>query len=218
VTAAFLRRLTGAATDAGYLLLAASPPLRGVYRRWAQGRYRALALRYAATIGDDPTYFAPLAALLRTLEPAPPAVIAEVGAGTGGATALLARRYPEAFLAAIDASPPMLAHLEPGERGRIRRIAGDAFALPLRSRVADLVLVHNAPFDPAELMRVAAPSGTVAVVLSSAAMLPRWLRRWRPGDSASAAGWRCVRELRVERGIAWVFRRQANSARRTAGR
>ncbi|MDQ7843396.1 MAG: class I SAM-dependent methyltransferase [Armatimonadota bacterium] len=211
--AAFLRALGGAVTDAGYLLLAASPPLRAAYRRWAKGRYRALALRYAATISDDPTYFAPLAALLQALGPAPPAIIAEVGAGTGGATLLLARAYPDAFLAAIDVSPPMLARLPPGGSGRIRRVAGDAFALPLRSRIADLVLVHNAPFDPAELFRAAASSGAVAVILSSAALLPRWLRRWRP---ASPAGWQCVRELHAGRGIAWVFRREAVSPGRTA--
>ena len=188
MTAVFVRRLGGALTDLGYLLLAAVPSLRAGYRWWARDRYLHLAPRYATTIRDDPAYFAPLQALLRTLETEQPTIVAEVGAGTGGATALLAR-------------------LQAGGAVRVRRVVGDAFALPLRSATADLVLVHNAPFDVPELLRVAAPCGTVAVVLSSGAILSWWMRRLRPRLAGRSAGWPCIRELRAQGGIAWIFRR-----------
>ena len=207
MTAVFVRRLGGALTDLGYLLLAAVPSLRAGYRWWARDRYLHLAPRYATTIRDDPAYFAPLQALLRTLETEQPAIVADVGAGTGGATALLARRYPGALLTAIDVSPLMLARLQAGGAVRVRRVVGDAFALPLRSATADLVLVHNAPFDVPELLRVAAPCGTVAVVLSSGAILSWWMRRLRPRLAGRSAGWPCIRELRAQGGIAWIFRR-----------
>jgi SAM-dependent methyltransferase len=212
VTAGFLRRLSGAATDAGYLLLARAPCLRAGYQRWAPPRYRTLASRYAAAIGDDPAYFAALAALLPELQTTPAPVIVEVGAGTGGATRLVARRFPAAVLAAVDVSPPMLARLQVEGPPHPYRVAGDAFALPLRGQVGDLVLVHNAPFDWAELARVAAPTGTVAILLSSAATLPAWLRRWGTAPGSRAVGWRCVRELRAGRGVAWIFRREAGAA------
>jgi len=213
VTAGFLHRLGGAATDAGYLLLARSPSLRAGYRWWASRRYRDLAPRYTAAIRDDPRYFAALTALLPALEAGQAPVIVEVGAGTGGATRLLARRFPGAFLAAVDVSPPMLARLQADDPRRVRRIAGDAFALPLRGHVGDLVLVHNAPFDWAELARVAAPAGTVAILLSSAGTLPARVRRWGVDPEHRAAGWRCVQELRAGSGMAWVFRRDGISAR-----
>ncbi|HXF81344.1 MAG TPA: methyltransferase domain-containing protein [bacterium] len=213
MTAGVLRRLGGAATDAGYLLLARLPSLRALYRRWAVRRYRDLAPRYMAAVHDDPAYFAALAALLPGLAAGAAPLIVEVGAGTGAATRLLVRRFQDAVVVAIDVSPPMLAGLQIGGARRLYRIAGDAFALPLRDRIGDLVLVHNAPFDWAELARVAAPAGAVAILLSSAGALPPRLLRWGVAPALRAVGWRRVRELRAGRGVAWVFCREEVSAR-----
>ena len=198
------RRLTGVLTDLGYLLLAVIPPLRPGYRRWAQARYARLAPGYDGTVRRDPGYTAALQALLSSPVIERPRIVVEVGAGTGTATALLARRYPGALLVAIDCSPSMLERL-PQRDGRVRRVVGDAFAAPLRPGAADLIVVHNAPFDPGELRAALAAGGRLAVVLSSAGLLPGPLRRWFRGVLARPDGWE-VRELRAGTGIAWVAR------------
>src|SRR5574341_2449476 len=91
------RRLLGALTDLGYLRLSASPRLRPFYRRWAGPRYRTLAPLYDGIAEHDPLYLAPLRAALERLEIAP-RWIAEVGAGTGAATAALRDRFPSAAI------------------------------------------------------------------------------------------------------------------------
>lgn len=197
------RRLSGALTDLAYLVLAASSRVRPLYRRWARRRYRALAASYDRVADADPTYLAPLRAVLETMELAPLRVV-EVGAGTGAATAVLRARYPRATMVVVDASLPMLSRHHCTAPPALHRVAGDAFALPIRPGSIDLVLAHNAPFDLAGLTAAAGPSGTVVVVLSSARLIPAVVRtrllRGLPPD------WSCVRERTVGPGIGWLFR------------
>lgn len=197
------RRLLGALTDLGYLILSAFPRLRPFYRRWAGRRYRGLAPVYGIVAGEDPAYLDALRTALEYLE-ITPLRIAEVGAGTGAATAVLVHRFPAATVTAVDAALHMLRQV-PGSS--VHRVVGDAFALPLGAGSADLTVVHNAPFDLRELLRATAPSGVVLIVLSSARWVPRGLRRrlLREGDlrpDASGEQWT------IGPGVAWVFRLQ----------
>ncbi len=203
VATSIVHRLLGITTDAGYLLLAALPALRGAYRRWAVPRYRGLAGRYAHHVRLDPAYFSPLRSILDIL-PIVPATVLEVGAGTGAATAVIADRYPASRLVAVDASPPMLAQFEHRSRS-VHRVIGDAFALPVRRGSVDFVFAHNAPFDLGELMRAASPQGVVAVILSSATGIPVVVRSWCLRRSG-ARGWRYT-EYRAGAGLALLFTR-----------
>lgn len=197
-----LRRLSGALTDLAYLVLAASARARPLYRRWARIRYQRLAAVYDRVADHDPEYLASLHALLETVGSIPRWIV-EVGAGTGAATAVLRARYPQAAIVVVDLSLPMLRHQSRTAPPVLHRVAGDAFALPLRPGSMDLVVAHNAPFDLAELTAVADPSGTVIVVLSSARAIPTGVRtrllRGLPQD------WSCLRERSAGSGVGWLF-------------
>ena len=201
------RRLSGALTDLGYMILAASPRLRPLYRRWASPRYRDLAASYGGLAEDDPVYLRPLRVLLQQLESAPDRIV-EVGAGTGAATAVLVERYPRATVVVVDASPQMLQQITGSSRAVVHRVVGDAFALPLCAHSADLALVHNAPFDLDELIRATRPSGAVVIVLSSARWIPSAVRA-RLLRGRGLRGWACVLERTIGTGVVWVFQRDA---------
>lgn len=201
--------MSGLLTDLGYLVMAAFSGVRPLYRRWARWRYRRLAATYGVYVHDHAGYLDALTALLNRLAPSP-RVIVEMGAGTGGATGAIGRRFPDAILVALDASIAMLGGL-PTQKGVVHRLAGDAFALPLRPETADLVLAHNAPFDPGEMCRVAAPTGTIAVVLSTGGRIPRPVRRWLLGGFRGR-DWACVEECRSGSGIAWAFQHAGPTA------
>lgn len=201
------RRLSGAITDLGYMILATSPRLRPLYRRWAGRRYRRLAASYRDLARADPVYLRPLRALLLQLDSAPDRIV-EVGAGTGAATAVLMERYPRAALVAVDASLEMLMHFAARSPAAVRRVVGDAFALPLCAHSTDLALVHNAPFDLDELIRATSPSGVVVIVLSSARWIPPVIRA-RLLRTRQLPGWGCVLERTIGTGVVWVFRRDA---------
>jgi len=194
------RRAASALTDLGYLLAAAFPSLRRPLRWWARRRYDRLAGRYAGVVEADAAYLAPLTAVLPDLPAA--AVIVEVGAGTGAATNLLRERYPCAAIVAVDLSQSMLARLSTARAGVL---VGDAYALPVRDGVADLVLVHNAPFSLGELFRVVRAGGVAAVVLSGAGWIPAPVARWLVGRAASPAS--RARERRADAGTVWIFQR-----------
>lgn len=187
-------------TDLGYLVAASSPRIRRLARWWVRPRYRHIAGQYDRYVTADAAYFAPLLHILDKLPDAE--VIVDVGAGTGAATRLLMLRYPHARIVAVDLSLTMLGRLPGGLAG----VVGDISALPIASGAADLVIVHNAPFAPDELYRIARPEGVIAIVLSSAgtipSVLPRLvLRRTAPVRSIH------VREYRAGAGAAWIIRR-----------
>ncbi|HKE94687.1 MAG TPA: malonyl-ACP O-methyltransferase BioC [Povalibacter sp.] len=70
-----------------------------------------------------------------------PAVVVDLGAGTGHATRALQGRYSRAQVIALDVSPAMLHQARRQQRllRRFQRVAGDAQRLPLRDGSADLV-------------------------------------------------------------------------------
>jgi malonyl-CoA O-methyltransferase len=97
-----------------------------------------------------------------------PAVVVDLGAGTGIATQQLKARYRKAQVLAVDIAPGMLAAV--GRRSRfwrpLRRVAADAMSLPLRAQSVDLVfssLMFQWCEEPdvafAEVQRVLKPGG-----------------------------------------------------------
>jgi malonyl-CoA O-methyltransferase len=84
------------------------------------------------------------AELLERLEPFrfAPAVVLDLGSGTGRVTRELKRHYPRARVVALDIAPGMLREARRHQRPwrRFDRVCGDALRLPLRDGSVDLVL------------------------------------------------------------------------------
>jgi SAM-dependent methyltransferase len=136
-----------------------------------------------------------------------PAVVADLGAGTGTGTRLLARRFPGATIVAVDQSASLLghlrAHLPPSyDPSRLRTVAADLDAgWPAEATGADLVWTASALHhltQPARLLREAhaalAPGAVLVAV--EIAELPRFLPTGfgdgledRLRDAMAAAGW-----------------------------
>jgi malonyl-CoA O-methyltransferase len=83
------------------------------------------------------------AELLERLEPFrfAPAVVLDLGCGTGRVTGELKRRYPRACVVALDLAPGMLREARRHQRAwrRFERVCGDALRLPLQAGSVDLV-------------------------------------------------------------------------------
>ena len=97
-----------------------------------------------------------------------PAVVLDLGAGTGRVTRELKRRYRRALVIALDIAPGMLreARRHQGLWRRFARVCGDALRLPLASASVDvlfssLMLQWCEPLDAAlaEVRRVLKPDG-----------------------------------------------------------
>jgi len=136
--------------------------MRAAFDRASQG--------YESAAGLQRRVGAELLGRLEAFEFAP-AVVLDLGAGTGRITRELKRRYPRALVLALDLAPGMLRearhHLRPWRR--FARVCGDALRLPLRSASADLVfsnlmLQWCQPLDQAlgEVRRVLKPSAFFA--------------------------------------------------------
>ena len=112
-----------------------------------------------------------------------PARVVDLGTGTGGAAAMVARRYPDARVVGVDASRAMLRrarsrHSEPNLRFR----RGSVLRLPFPDRSFDLVTALNAVPEVSELQRVATPDAQVLVATTTRpvpASDSEWARRWR---------------------------------------
>jgi ubiquinone/menaquinone biosynthesis C-methylase UbiE len=118
----------------------------------------------------------------RLTEPAPDAVVVEIGAGTGMFAAEFARRLTSGRVIAVDIAEPMIdwmrAHLSADVRDRVEPVLSTESTLPLPEGVADVVFmvnVHHELEDPvgvlAEAQRVLAPGGRLLLV------------DWRPIDT-----------------------------------
>lgn len=126
--------------------------------------------------------------LLRAFQPRR---IVDLGAGTGAATAALARRYRRAQVIALDWSEAMLARAR--ARGpwwrRPRCICGELERLPLADGCADLLYSNLALqwcADPeavfTEFRRVLAPGGTVLFTTFGPDTLRELREAWRQTD------------------------------------
>ena len=114
-------------------------------------------------------HLAPLAVACDLLK-AEPASILELGAGTGAGALLLASRFPDARVQAVDISGPMIAAAKaklPAElAGRVEFEVGDAASLPQRDEAYDLVAQLNVPAYVEQVARALRPGGHLIVASS----------------------------------------------------
>lgn len=123
-----------------------------------------------------------------------PAVVLDLGAGTGRASAELKRRYPHARVIALDLSGRMLHEARRHQRlwRRFERVCADAQQLPLAAGSVDLVfsslmLQWCEPLDAAltEVRRVLKPSGFFAFSTFGPATLQELRAAWAAADDYS---------------------------------
>jgi malonyl-CoA O-methyltransferase len=120
-----------------------------------------------------------------------PAVVLDLGAGTGRVTAQLKRRYPRAQVLALDLSLGMLKQARHKLRlwRRFARVCADAQRLPLKSASVDVVfsslmLQWCQPLDAAltEVRRVLKGEGFFAFSTFGPATLQELRRAWAAAD------------------------------------
>ncbi len=121
-----------------------------------------------------------------------PAVIVDLGAGTGGASRELKRRYRGSRVVALDIAEGMLrrARRREGLLRRFDRVCGDAAALPLRDGSVGMVFSNLALHwsdDPdqvfAECRRVLVPGGVLTFTTYGPDTLVELRRAWATVDS-----------------------------------
>ena len=109
---------------------------------------------------------APLAAACDRLAQAPRRIL-ELGTGTGTGALMLAERFPDAGIWAVDLSEAMIRQAQakaPEELGeRLHFEVADAAALPHEAESFDLVCQLNLPLYADETVRVLAPGGYVVI-------------------------------------------------------
>jgi SAM-dependent methyltransferase len=112
-----------------------------------------------------------------------PRHVVDLGTGTGGAAAMVARRYPGAGVVGVDTSRAMLGrarhrHADPNLFFR----RGSVLRLPFPDRTFDLVTSVNAVPEIGELRRVTTDNAQVLVASTTRAMPAAdsdWATRWR---------------------------------------
>lgn len=123
-----------------------------------------------------------------------PAVVLDLGAGTGRSTRELKRRYPRATVIALDLAPGMLREANRYQRlwRRFERVCGDAQRLPLAAASVDLVfsslmLQWCEPLDAAfgEVRRVLRAGGLFAFSTFGPATLGELRSAWAQADGHS---------------------------------
>ena len=101
-----------------------------------------------------------------------PRRILEIGTGAGDGAQLIAARFPDAELTAVDISERMLAIARDALPERVRLVRAEAAALPFDAGSFDLVVQMNVPVYFRELARVTAPGGCVAIASSLGPVTP----------------------------------------------
>ena len=124
-----------------------------------------------------------------------PAVVVDLGAGTGQATIALKRRYPGGRVIALDLAPGMLAQARQRQTllRRFDRVVADAAALPLRDASVDMLfssLMLQWCNDPdrvlRECRRVLRPGGVLHFTTLGPDTLVELRRSWQAADPGHA--------------------------------
>jgi ubiquinone/menaquinone biosynthesis C-methylase UbiE len=157
-------------------LIARAPFLWPLLRRPTQRFWERAADRWDERIRPDSgEHLAPLAAACERLD-TPPRRILELGTGTGAGALMLARRFPDAEVSAVDLSESMIRRAEQKASGdiapRLHFAVADAAALPHEAATFDLVCQLNLPLYADEIVRVLAPGGHVAIASSRGPSTP----------------------------------------------
>jgi len=120
-----------------------------------------------------------------------PAVILDLGAGTGRGSRALAQRFPSAQVVAVDIAQGMLreAQRKLGPEAHFERVCGDAFRLPLRQGSVDLVFSNlllqwcdDLGRALAEVRRVLKPGGLFAFTTFGPDTLVELRTAWAAAD------------------------------------
>jgi malonyl-CoA O-methyltransferase len=158
------------------------PEVRASFDR-ASATYEAAAVLQARVANE----------LLTRLEPFnfKPAVVLDLGAGTGRTTGELKRRYRRALVVALDLAPGMLHEARRHQQlfRRFERVCGDAMRLPLADASVDvifssLMLQWCDPPDEAfaEIRRVLKPDGFFAFATFGPDTLRELRTAWAEAD------------------------------------
>ena len=119
----------------------------------------------------SPDAFAPVDAALAALDTSPLRIL-DLGTGTGAVAALVATRFPDAEVVAVDVSERMIEQAKRKAGERVRFQVADAQRLPFPDGGFDLVTLGNMiPFFD-ELARVIAPRGRALFAFSMGASTP----------------------------------------------
>lgn len=147
-----------------------------------------------------------------------PAVIVEIGAGTGVFAAAFAERAPHATVYAVDTEPIMLewmmAHRAEVATGRVVPVQGTATTVPLPDGMADVVAMVNLHHELqhpkaiySEAYRLLKPGGRVLVVDWAPKETPRGpalVVRATPGELRAALHAACFSDVTVsEDALPW---------------
>ena len=148
-------------------VIARAPFLWPVLKRPTQRFWDRAAEAWDDRVGSQSAdRVTPLAAACDRLESEPRRIL-ELGTGTGTGALMVAERFPDADLQAVDLSEAMIrqakAKVPEHLRARIHFAVADAAALPFDDASFDLVCQQNLPLYADEIARVLAPGGYVAI-------------------------------------------------------
>jgi len=116
------------------------PPVFRLDRARVRASFERASVSYETAAGLQARVAAELLERLELFRFAP-AVVLDLGSGTGRITRKLKRRYPRARVIALDIAPGMLREARRHERPwrRFERVCGDALRLPLREASVDVI-------------------------------------------------------------------------------